>query len=219
MSIKPFPPAYAFNMNPADYEWSQHRYVSLEDGGCAIPINSNTQQPNGENTMANAKKITKKSTSTKYAENTITSTPAVKKEKAVRENSPKFSDACISLLKQEQFTDEEMTAKLSSSFPEKQDVPGAIKWYRRKLNMTLQNNDEPCIEELVKDENGKTVHKSTVPPVQKEKAHADSDSSTAVTKETVATKKTASQSTQKDVKKVTLSGKKKVIKTKKSAKK
>lgn len=217
MSIKPFPPAYAFNMNPADYEWSQHRYVPLEDGGCAIPNNSNTQQSNGENIMAKAKKIIKKSTSTKYAENastdTNTSTSEVKKEKSVREKSPKFSDACISLLKQEQFTDEEMTATLSSSFPEKQDVPGAIKWYRRKLNMTLQNNDESCIEELVKDENGKTVHKSTVPPVQKEKAHADSDSSTAVTK------KTTAQSTKKDVKKVTLSGKKKVITTKKNAKK
>lgn len=213
MSIKPFPPPYAFNMNPADYEWSQHRYVSLEDGGCAIPNNSNTQQSNGENTMANAKKITKKSTSTKYAENTITSTSEVKKEKPVREKSPKFSDECIFLLKQEQFTDEEMTAKLSSSFPEKQDVPGAIKWYRRKLNMTLQNNGEPCIEELVKDENDKTVHKSAVPPVQKEKTHEASDSST------TATKKTTAQSAQKDVKKVTVSGKKKIVTAKKNAKK
>lgn len=206
MSIKPFPPAYALNMNPADYEWSQHRYEALEDGGCAIPINSNTQHSNGENTMAKAKKIIKKSTSTKYAENTITSTSEVKKEKSVREKSPKFSDTCISLLKQEQFTDEEMTATLSSSFPTKKDVPGAIKWYRRKLNMTLQSNDEPCIEELVKDANGKIVHKSTVPPVQKEKALA-------------VTKKTAAQSARKAVKKVTVRGKKKVVTTKKTAKK
>lgn len=213
MSIKPFPPAYAFNMNPADYEWSQHRYEPLEDGGCAIPNNSNTQQSNGEDTMANAKKTIKKSASTKAVENTNTSTPEVKKEKSVREKSPKFSDECIFLLKQEQFTDEEITAKLSSSFPEKQDVPGAIKWYRRKLNMTLQNNGEPCIEELVKDENDKTVHKSTVPPVQKEKTREASDSSTTVTK------KTAAQSEQKAVKKVTVSGKKKVVTTKKNAKK
>lgn len=186
MNIKPFPPAYAINMNPADYEWSQHRYEALEDGGCAVPSNTNTQHSNGENTMAKAKKIIKKSTSTKSVENTSTSTPEVKKEKSVREKSPKFSDTCMSLLKQEKFTDAEMTATLSSSFPAKNDVPGAIKWYRRKLNMTLQSNDEPCIEELVKDENGRTVHKSTVPPVQKEKAPAASDHSTTVTKKTAA---------------------------------
>jgi len=223
MSKKPTPPAYALGMDPADYDWSHHRYMPLDDGGCAIPDQGNTTHETshtttGEENMATAKKITKKVSATessaaeKSAQSTA-STKTVKKEKVVKEGAPKFSADCVELLKQNKFTDEEIAEKLSSTFPEKKDVPGAIKWYRRELNMKLQEAGEPVIEELVKDAKGKTVQKSTIPPVEKPKkektdAEVPAVKSAKATPEKKATpvKKTASTPAKKVVKKVAKKG-------------
>lgn len=222
MSKKPTPPAYALGMDPNDYDWSHHRYMSLDDGGCAIPDQGNTTHETshtttGEENMATAKKITKKvsateSSAAEKSTQSTASTKAVKKEKVVKEAAPKFSADCVELLKQNKFTDEEIAEKLSSTFPEKKDVPGAIKWYRRELNMKLQEAGEPVIEELVKDAKGKTVQKSTIPPVEKPKKEKtdtevpDAKPSKAAPAKSAPVKKAASAPAKKAVKKVAKKG-------------
>ena len=176
---KPFPPAYAIGMDPADYDWSHHRYVQTEDGGIAV-IADHSQETNsqGEETMAATKTANKKTavpaktaekpTATKAPAKTAAPAKAEKpvKEKPVKENKVTFSKEVIKLMAEHKHTDAEIAEKLQPMFPDKTDVAGAIKWYRRQYNIKAQEAGEDILEEMVRD--GKSlVKKSSLPPVEK----------------------------------------------------
>lgn len=64
---KPTPPAYAIGMMVEDYEWINYRYVSMDDGGCAVSLHREVKpepQTQGE-IMATAQKKNTPDTSKK----------------------------------------------------------------------------------------------------------------------------------------------------------
>lgn len=176
---KPTPPAYAIGMDPSDYCWDAHRFVECEEGGCSIPLEIEKHNTTtGDHTMATAKKINTpaKTSTSKTTEKTDvkaskkTETPKkekVKEEKEEVERKPKFAATIISLVADQDKTDDEIAEIVAEDFPDKKDLLGSIKWYRSAHNRKAAQAGEDEFEEIVLDDNGKHIPKSKKAPVEK----------------------------------------------------
>jgi hypothetical protein len=187
---KPSPPAYAVGMLIEDYDWSDHRYIQAEDGGCAVSLHrdpkpetktthkeplmaaTQTKKPNGTAKNAVAPKVTDKKAEGKNPE---AKKPMVEKKSTTKvesknldtESKDNFATTVRKLLDEKKRTDQELTAEMEKRFPETPNVLSAVRWHRWKYNILLAKDNKTEVSVYIRDAAGKLVEKSASAPVPK----------------------------------------------------
>lgn len=192
---KPTPPAYALGMMVEDYEWQNHRYVSMDDGGCAVSLQREVKpepQTQGDSMATAQKKKTidtpKKVVASKPSDKKVESKkpeakkPEVKKpdskdpvkkteaKKPIAEaaaSKDNFAMVVRKLLDERKRTDQELAEEMAKRFPETPNVLSAVRWHRWKYNILLAKDKKPEVPVFIRDAGNKLVEKSASAPVPK----------------------------------------------------